>query len=179
MTCIVGLVDNGKVYIGGDSAGVVVSRLDIISRKDKKVFRVNDVIMGFTTSFRMGQLLQYNFRPPKRHPDDDLMKYMVVEFINEIRRIFKDGGFATKDQEAEIGGNFLVGIEGRLFEIGGDYQVGESNDKIAACGCGYAYALGSLYSTTNSPPHERIIEALSAATKFSAGVQDPFNVEVL
>ncbi len=37
MTCIVGLVDNGKVYIGGDSAGC--AGYDVRIREDQKVFR--------------------------------------------------------------------------------------------------------------------------------------------
>jgi hypothetical protein len=36
MTCIVGLVDKGDVYIGGDSAGVAGLSLSI--RADEKVF---------------------------------------------------------------------------------------------------------------------------------------------
>ena len=59
MTCIVGLVDNGKIYMGGDSAGV--SNLDIRIRADQKVFKTGEFIMGFTSSFRMGDLLKYDF----------------------------------------------------------------------------------------------------------------------
>jgi len=63
MTCIVGLVENGKVYIGGDSAGV--AGLDITTRKDEKVFQKENMIFGFTSSFRMGQILRYSFKNPR------------------------------------------------------------------------------------------------------------------
>ena len=76
MTCIVGLVHEGVVYIGGDSAGV--AGLSLTVRADEKVFRNSDFLMGFTTSFRMGQLLRYSLKPPRRHPDDDIHQYMVV-----------------------------------------------------------------------------------------------------
>ena len=52
MTCIVGLVENGKVYIGGDSAGV--AGLDVRMRSDEKVFTKGNMIFGYTSSFRMG-----------------------------------------------------------------------------------------------------------------------------
>jgi ATP-dependent protease HslVU (ClpYQ) peptidase subunit len=63
MTCIVGVNHNGNIYIGGDSAGVAGLQLQI--RSDEKVFLTGDFIMGFTTSFRMGQLLRYAFSPPE------------------------------------------------------------------------------------------------------------------
>ena len=52
MTCIVGLIDGRRVWMGGDSAGV--SGLDITVRADAKVFRNGDFLIGFTSSFRMG-----------------------------------------------------------------------------------------------------------------------------
>jgi ATP-dependent protease HslVU (ClpYQ) peptidase subunit len=66
MTCIVGMVENGKVYIGGDSAGV--SGFDYHIREDQKVFQNGDMIFGFTSSFRMGQLLQYSLKIPDHDP---------------------------------------------------------------------------------------------------------------
>ena len=178
MTCIVGLVDNGKIYMGGDSAGV--AGLDMYGRADQKVFRVDKFVMGFTDSFRMGQLLRYDLKPPKMYPDADIYKYMVTEFIDEVRLCLKRGGYASKKDETERGGTFLVGYSGRLFRIEGDYQVGETILPFSACGCGQSFALGSLYSTeawTN--PTKRIEKALSAAQEFSAGVREPFNIEVL
>jgi len=184
MTCIVGLVDDGKVYMGGDSAGV--AGLKIRGRADKKVFKTGNFIMGFTSSFRMGDLLKYDFNPPKRHPDIDILKYMVTEFINEVRNCLKRGGYATKKEEVESGGTFLVGYERRLFSIYDDYQVGENILPFAACGCGEDYALGSLYSTSKISDHHtkvsgrmKIEMALEAAQEFSAGVREPFHIEVL
>ena len=178
MTCIVGLVDNEKVYIGGDSAGV--AGLNLCKRADEKVFRNGDFIMGFTTSFRMGQLLRYDFVPPKRYPDVDIYKYMVTEFINEVRSCLKRGGYAEKDKDVESGGTFLVGYSGRLFTIEGDYQVGENIYPFDSCGCGFPFALGSLYSSKSNPdPECRVVLALKAAQEFSAGVSEPFHIEVL
>lgn len=65
MTCIVGLVDKGSIYMGGDSAGV--AGLSVTTRADEKVFLNGPFIMGFTTSFRMGQILRYKFVPPDQN----------------------------------------------------------------------------------------------------------------
>ena len=177
MTCIVGLVSEGKVYIGGDSAGV--GGLSLSRRADKKVFRNGDFLMGFTSSFRMGQLLAYSLRPPKRHPDQDMLSFMVTDFIGAVRQCLKDGGFATKVHEEEIGGTFLVGYQGRLFTIDCDYQVGEQNCNYDAVGCGKDIALGSMFASEGVEPHGRVMKALAAAEQFSAGVCGPFTVETL
>jgi hypothetical protein len=175
MTCIVGLVHDGKVYVGGDSAGV--GGYDLTVRADKKVFRNGEFVMGFTSSFRMGNLLQHALTPPRWHPDDDVHKYMVTDFVDAVRTCLKKGGYATKESEAEVGGTFLVGYAGRLFTIHGDYQVGEGLDGYAACGCGDTIALGSLY-TSKGNPRSRVLTALAAAERFSAGVRAPFHIEV-
>lgn len=170
MTCIVGLVDKGDVYIGGDSAGVAGLSLSI--RADEKVFGNGPFVMGFTTSFRMGQLLRYKFSPPAQTVHQNDMEYMVTSFIDAARQCFSGNGFGDKD--ATVGGTFLVGYKGNLYNVEGDYQVGKSQAPFDAVGCGSDLALGSLYSTEGLSPEKRINLALSAASTFSAGVAPPF-----
>ena len=173
MTCIVGIAQLGRVYIGGDSAGV--SGLDLRIRRDEKVFVNGDFVFGCTTSFRMIQLLRYKLDPPLRHPSMDVMAYMSTTFIDAVRQTLKDGGFAGKSNEVESGGTFLVGHAGRLFSIHSDYQVAENADRFDACGCGEAYALGSLFNTNfEQTISERLFTALTCAAHFSAGVVGPF-----
>lgn len=178
MTCIVGLVDKGQVFIGGDSAGVDGS-LGLVVRADKKIFRNGDFVMGFTSSFRMGQLLAFGFSPPKPRVGVDVMYYMVTDFIDAARARMKEGGYTrVKDTHSEQGGTFLVGYSGRLFHISDDFQVGESTHGYDACGCGDAIALGSLRSTrTWTDPNGRLKEALETAETFSGGVRGPFFFE--
>jgi len=175
MTCIVGLIDNGVVYMGADSAGV--SGLSLSVRADEKVFINSSFIMGFTSSFRMGQLLRYSLKPPKFHPDSDLNEYMVTDFIDAIRDCLKKGGWATKDKETERGGCFLVGYRGNLFKIDADYQVAIPVQAFDACGCGADIALGSMYSNSTLSPLDRVRQALEAAELFSVGVRHPFVVK--
>lgn len=173
MTCIVGLVEDGKVYLGGDSAGVAGWQLTV--RADSKVFQTGPYIMGFTSSFRMGDLLRYAFDAPTPDPDD-LDRFMRTTFIDSVRKCLQMGGYATKDKEQEEGGTFLVGVAGRLYRIGCDYQVGEAVDGFFAVGCGEQLALGSLHATSYAgmAPHARVNLALQAAERFSAGVRGPF-----
>lgn len=180
MTCIVGLVENDTVWLGADSAGV--AGRDLTVRSDPKVFINGEYAIGFTSSFRMGQLLHYSFNPPEP-ATEDLPKFMSTVFVNEIRECFKLGGYQRKDNEVESGGTFLVGVKGRLFYVGGDYQVGTTEDGYMAVGCGAEVARGSLYATrhVNSAmesltPESRLIKALSASEHHNAGVRAPFRV---
>lgn len=175
MTCIVGVRHDGKVYIGGDSAGV--GGYDLHIRSDQKVFTNGKFVMGFTSSFRMGQLLQYALNPPFHNPEVDLYRYMVTDFVNAVRDCLKTGGYARKDKEEEGGGTFLVGTEGRLFRIEEDYQVAEVPEGYDSVGCGFAYALGVLYTQMcYTDPTGRIHLALEAAERYSAGVRGPFHI---
>jgi ATP-dependent protease HslVU (ClpYQ) peptidase subunit len=148
MTCIVGLVRDGRVYLGGDSASNSNDCITIV--KNPKVFRKGEFVMGYTSSWRMGQLIQYHFIPPERALQQDVMEYMVTSFIGGIRNLFKEGGWAKVESNQEHGGSFLVGYQGRLFTIHGDYQVAESANPYEAIGSGANIALGALFVLTRA-----------------------------
>ena len=191
MTCIVGLEHDGVVYIGADAAGIDTC-LNIHSREDEKVFLVDDsMIMGYTSSFRMGQLLRYAFKIPdpekkkkskkkskkKVFPKSD-MEFLVTDVMDSIRELFLDKGFLTKDKDADVGGTFLLGYNGHLYIVEEDFQVGRSLNGYDACGCGGKFALGSIHTTRSMglDPKIRIKLALEAAVHHSAGVRPPFTI---
>lgn len=170
-------MDDGVVYIGGDSAGV--SGLDVQVRKDPKVFRNGEYVMGYTSSFRMGQLLAYKMQAPKPPPSErDVYPFMVTAFVEVVRKTLKDGGFTTVKDSVESGGTFLVGVNGQLFAIEDDFQVVRVATPYHVCGCGERYALGALYQSTgmDMTPRQRIQSALKAATMFSGGVRPPYRI---
>lgn len=176
MTCIVGLVDKGSVYIGGDSAGVDGWSLTV--RADEKVFIRGPFLMGFTTSFRMGQLLRYKLEVPERQ-GTDVAEFMATAFIDAVRDCLKAGGWATTKDGHETGGGFLVGYRGRLFLICEDFQVGEASDGYDAVGSGEQIARGALFATNGKDPVKRVDLALRAAEAHNAGVRGPFTVMTL
>lgn len=198
MTCIIGLIQDGKAYLGGDSAGVDGCRVSI--RKDRKVFSkevvvlevirrgrsdelhplsTDEMLVGFTSSFRMGQLLAHRFNPPEHKCVKDVVNtytYMVTEFIEGVRECLKDGGFAHVKDGEESGGTFVVAYQGRLFVVEDDFQVEERLDAFVAVGSGGDIALGSLYSTKGLDPEDRIRMALKAASHFTTDVREPFHI---
>jgi hypothetical protein len=174
VTCIVGVTDGERTIIGGDSAGL--AGWSITTRNDPKVFRLGPLAVGFTSSFRMGQLLRYMELDADNIGDVD--RWMVTSFVPQIRALFREGGFTRTELGVESGGAFLVGHAGRLFEISTDFQVGESTDGYAAVGCGFAEALGALHVTRGVAGLQwRAEVALDTAAYLNAGVRGPYNFE--
>lgn len=177
MTCIAAIACKGKVYMGGDSAGVDANYC-IQTRTDPKVFEKNGFLIGIAGSFRMGNLLRFKFQPPAPVEDEDAYEFMCTTFLDAVRLCFIEGGYAQKENNVEvIDGTFLVGWRGSIYIIEADYQIGTVAEDYAAIGCGMDLALGALYSTKGKPPQDRLRNALEAAAKFSAGVRGPFVIE--
>lgn len=179
MTCIVALKTPRGVILGGDSAGVEGYTLGI--RTDEKVFsRMGGGAkwtFGFTSSFRMGQLIRYSLKIPKVPKNKNLQGYMATKFINACRDCFKTGGQARKHNEEESAGIFIAAVRGQIFTIYEDYQIGQATEDFVAVGCGGQIARGSLYTSPDHwEPKNRVIAALSAAEYCSAGVRSPFHL---
>jgi ATP-dependent protease HslVU (ClpYQ) peptidase subunit len=172
MTCIVAVKHEDHVVMGGDSAGV--AGLDIILRKDPKVFRNGNFVIGYTSSFRMGQLLRFKMKLPPVPRKMDMFEYMVVHFTETARKTLKKGGYSKVNNNQEDGGCFLVAYQDRMFTIHDDFQVEERTDPYGAVGCGEAYALGALAAAPDKDPTKMVTTALKVAEKFSGGVRGPF-----
>ncbi|MCP4593374.1 MAG: hypothetical protein GY842_21775 [bacterium] len=191
MTCIVPVTDGQTVVIGGDSAltGGHELRLD----GEPKVFRVGSYVMGFTTSLRMGQILRYGVKfpdPPEAPKDDELLHFMVTEFVEAVREAFAAKGFAktarfaapgdpsVTEEGQERGGVFVVGVAGQIFEIRQDYHVGRPATPYTAIGQGALIALGALHALA---PFEdlslraRATRALEASQEYCSAVRGPFH----
>jgi hypothetical protein len=173
MTCIAGLSIDNRVWIGGDSAATGPNELTI--RADPKVFRLGQAVIGYTSSYRFGQLLRYRLDPPDC-PDDDVHRYLCTKFVDAVRACLRDGGAARRDAEVESGGAFLLGYRGKLWTIQADYQVGESLAGYDAVGSGADVARGALFASKGKDPADRIAEALAAAEAWTPYVRRPFEI---
>jgi len=177
MTCIIGLVHGGSVYIGGDSAAVagwVDTRTTL-----PKVFRTGEFLIGFTTSFRMGQLLQYQLRVPEQDKTIGKVEFIITVFVPAVMAVLKDHAFATIENNTETGGQFLVGYKGSLFEVGSGFGVTVPPAGMGAVGCGEEFAIGAMAASEGLPPKQRIKNALKIVARYSGGVSGPFCIEEL
>ena len=169
MTVIVGLKHKGIVYLGCDSQGS--GGWGKRNRQDSKIFFAHGIGYGLTSSYRMGQIIKFHseevHNPISRKAD--VYGYVVRSLVPMYRRILGEHGYKQTVNGEETGGKFLIAIDGRLFCIESDFQVGEVVEEYDSVGCGAQYALGSLFSYSNVDPVKRINKAIDAANAFSNG----------
>ena len=166
MTCIVALEDNGKVYMGADSAAVDGEAISL--RKEPKIFKCGEFLIGFSHSFRYGQIVEHCFNPPKV-TEKNIIKYMVTKFVPELRITLAMNEFEEKES------CMIIGYKGKIFYVESDWNVGYDDTNYHAIGSGAPTAFGSLYSTQGQHPLDRVRIALEAAQEFTTSVRGPFN----
>ncbi|HLZ20718.1 MAG TPA: hypothetical protein VKQ30_01160 [Ktedonobacterales bacterium] len=181
MTCVVGVVQDGVVYVGADSASVSGQYLNVLTRR--KVFRLDDMLIGVAGSLRLAQLVRYRLlssKPPHR-ADLDTEAFLATDFMDALRQCLKDGGHVqvsnTSDEETDS--SLLVGYRGRLFTIDETFTVCETQCGYIAIGSGQEPAMGALFATHDEDPMARLVIALHAAEAFNTCVRGPFTYECL
>ena len=157
----------------GDKMGSNGFTHGVYSRTDK-IFHTGEFLIGYTTSFRMGQLLQYYWTPPTKSADvtDNVYIYKVV--VSSINSLFKDNDWGVKDKSEFQGGNFLFGWRGRLFVMQPNLSVLEL-DKFGSVGSGEYHALAAmktmeLTGSYDKNPEKFLSTALTVAHSCVSGV---------
>jgi len=133
MTAIAGFTNGKTVVVGWDSFSGAGNSKHI--RKDMKGFVVGPYVVGYTWSYRAGQILEHHVAWPLVG-SGDLRKMLITKLVPKIRDAFKKHGMMKTDMGVESGGEFLVGVRGRLFTICSDFQVCEKICGYDAVGCG-------------------------------------------
>jgi len=170
MTCILGLIRQGHVYLGADS--LKIDGWHRIRTPRPKIFRKGSLLIGSENSQRVSDIIEYNLDLPAdggMAPDE----YLGSAFIPALRACLAEhGGLKDGQMEAVL----MIGYRGGLFVIGEDFTLSEIATSYEAIGAGAKYAMGYMYAmekTCLSP--ERLIEnALTCAEYFCAGVRGPF-----
>jgi len=175
LTCIIGLETDNGVIIGGDSGSS--DGYDIHVTRLKKVFKQGKFLIGYTSSFRMGQILQYRLEVDPQKKDQNDLEYLATTFIDAVRKCLKEGGYKKVEHEQESGGTFLVGYKKRLYTVDSDFQVNSNSDGFWAIGSGKDFALGCMLMNKSLSPKKRIKQALKAAGHFSSSVCGPYHVK--
>lgn len=179
MTCIVGLIDDARVYIGGDRLATTDGGRKF-HRTDEKVWKKGpDMIFGAAGGGRGIQLLAYGSAIPPLKVGQDLKEYLTLDFVDAVKSALHQGGDLEVEDGIEVANiHFILGYDGRLFTFYGSFAFEEVMEKYTAVGSGAEFALGSLYATEDSDltSEERIEMALEAAEYFNAFVKGPYDI---
>ena len=165
MTCIVGIEAEDKVYLGGDFMGSDGYSKGLVTQS--KVFHLTqNIIFGYTTSFRFGQIIEHFVIPPERREEETVYRYLCRRLIPEIKSQLELHGYQDGCGQA------LVGIDNELWELQSDYSVIRSTKGYNSVGCGDTYAKGYLSQSKKKNPEKSIKKAIKAASMFSTGVSE-------
>ncbi len=152
MTCIIGFVDSEDgVHMASDSCAS--NGRDYIRIKEPKVFKLeNDtekMIIGYTSSFRFGQIIKFQVVLPDKKTKDTDLSYLVKRVVPVIRTQLKNNGYTTIVNSEEKGGYCLIGYNGHLYTMQDDFSIMESTAKFDSCGCGELKAKSILNYINN------------------------------
>lgn len=191
MTLIVGLVEDGKVYMGGDSQIVYGNRHEKLG--SQKVFIKSNpetdfrILLGSAGYLVNLQVMQFEMTIPKfteghKTSTWGMWDYLHNCFVPEYKKTLKEfGNLKTKDGIERTQNEILVGVSGRLFIISSDGAINEYLDGYGAIGSGSEFALGVLHilKKVDITPEEKLKKALEAAQEHCYSVAEPFYVEEL
>lgn len=143
MTCIAGIIDaSGRGHIACDSLGSDGYTKSVY--KNAKVFKKGRFLFGYTSSYRMGQLLEHKLSLPARKVEQQLDAYMYGDFIDAVRSTLKENGYLSINSNKESIGEFLVITEARIFRVQDDMSLLESEEAFDTCGSGGDFAKASI-----------------------------------
>lgn len=144
MTLIIAFKHKDSVILAGDKMGSDGFTKDI--NKKPKIFKLTGedttVYVGYTSSFRFGQLLEY-MAIPRKAPNIDEYEYMVKHFIPEMRNKLEQGKYTGTDNKGESG-QCIVVLNNRIFKVQSDFSVLENANEYCSIGSGEYHAAGIL-----------------------------------
>lgn len=178
MSVVVGLKQNGKVYIGADSQITMGStKFTVTNPNNFKVWEVDGVpncLMAYAGRTSFAQFLRV-FPPEISRTviyEDTLdWSYVVKNILPHIYTVLQETE-RIKKEETILEIELLFAYKDRLFYISGDGGVFEIDDFIAI-GSGSNEAYGSLSTTIGKPAEKRIISAMESAFSVNNYVDYP------
>lgn len=171
MSCVCAIAQKGRVYMASDSIGCADNY--VIQRKDPKIFRNGQYLIGYCGSVRCGQVLQPHYFTP---PDDilDLPDAIMAQY--EEKGCLGIGESGVKRFEALL----AIGYKGKCYYIMSDFQLGENEEDFIAIGSGQEYALSALWlSRSHKDPVFRLKKSIQAAAYFCTEVGGKIEMLIL
>ena len=176
MTCIVGVIDGGRVILGADSAASCDD--EIYRLPESKVFCNGSYVIGVTGSYKLGELLRFKAclpDPPKG--SDDLKPFLVRHLMPVVAEVVRAEGAAHEGLRI-LGPRtgFMLGCRGQLWHVDPDLTVSREGS-FASIGSGRLRAYAALYVLEKAevgPAKRRLELALEAAAEYTASVRGPW-----
>ncbi len=176
MTTIIGIqYDNSCTLVAdslvSDDSGRLWSHPDMTKLNERGSF-----IIGGSGEVSPCDIAQHIWKPPVLTAADkkDVYHFMITKAMPSLRECLKANGFnfdESQEKDSSSRFQFLMAVNGELFDVGDDLSVMRSKDGFYGVGSGAPIALGALYAGA-SP--EEAVEIAAKLSIYSAG---PFQVK--
>jgi hypothetical protein len=157
MTLIVGVdltLDKKKyLYMAGDKCGSNGFTKDLYIKP--KIFKRNNLAFGYTSSYRMGQILEYA-KISKDLPDWTVESNVYTSFVDWAKVAMKEGGYLKETNGVSQGGNFIFYNGKSLYEVQDDFSLLIPEDGLLAVGAGEYHAKAIMRSFMSLVKQEKI-----------------------
>lgn len=121
---------------------------------DDKVFSVGDLIFGICGSFRVMNVLQYQFTAPERGSTVDARTYMYKYVLEELKKLLNEKNVSEVKDNLHDGYPVLIGYEGEIYLMQQDFSMIRHDMDFMTIGSGSETANGYLeasYSLKHMP----------------------------
>ena len=188
MTCIVAVVHEGAIYMGGDTG--MSDRGNILMLDGSKIAINGDFILGAAGSPRATQLFSHVFSAPERKVNETTPHYMEVSVVQAFKDMFEadnwtqwqkgDRGNEESDSKTPGLGHtaMLIGYDGHLYLLDPACNMIPLAANYMAIGTGEDIATGALYALSlhDAQPEAMVQIALEAASHHMHDIRPPFTV---
>jgi ATP-dependent protease HslVU (ClpYQ) peptidase subunit len=105
--------------------------------------------------------------------------FIMTAFVESLRACLVANRYVDEKGLISLNGRVMVGYEGQLYIVSGDFSVMKSTHPFAAIGDGASVALGALAAIDLSRHHGagKIQFALEIVEQFMTNVRAPFVIE--
>jgi len=133
-------------------------------------------IIGGSGEVAPCDIAQHLWNPPAITPKDkkDIYHFMITRAMPSLRTCLKTNGYNFDEAQDKDSGprfQFLIAVNGQLFDVDEDLSVMRSGDGFYGVGSGAPIALGALYAGAEP------LQAVEIATKISIYSAGPFQTE--
>ena len=144
MTTILGVQHKNGFTIAAD-AQVTADDRAYIHNSMPKIVEIGDYVIAGAGNSRYCDIVLFGWEPP-RYDGSEPYKFMVSQFIPELKKIHESTGYTLKDDDTF---SFIIGLNNKLFYIAEDYSVIMTNTNVYGIGSGSAYAVGAYMATSS------------------------------
>jgi ATP-dependent protease HslVU (ClpYQ) peptidase subunit len=122
-------------------------------------------------------IAQHIWEPPVLTVKDkkDVYHFMITKAMPSLRECLKANGYnfdEPQDKDSSSRFQFLMAVNGELFDIGDDLSIMRSGDGFYGIGSGAQIALGALHAGAEA------VRAVEIAAKLSIFSSGPFQTEI-